>query len=119
MAAKPGGGLGRGLGALIKDSTPVAPPSPAPVTTSPARVFLLGGVDGRQAGKLARDVRLPDDILYFDVARHEWRLWGERRPDSVVTVPATQVGNEWLIISGEILGGVRTVNNWAWRIDEP
>ncbi|MBL9214518.1 MAG: hypothetical protein JNG83_03480 [Opitutaceae bacterium] len=95
----------------------IAPPSPAPVTTSPPRVFMLGGVDGRQQGKLPRDVRLPDDILYFDVVRHEWRLWNERWPDSVVTVPAMLAGKEWYVISGEIMGGVRTTNCWAWRIE--
>ena len=98
----------------------IASPTPAPVTTAPARVFLLGGVDGRQVGHLPRELRwLPTDILYFDVARHEWRLWGESWPDSVVTVPAVAVGPEWFITSGEIMGGVRTTNSWAWRIDEP
>jgi hypothetical protein len=52
----------------------LAAPSPASVTEEPQRVFVLGGVDGRQAGKLSRDTRLPDDILYFDVGLHVWCL---------------------------------------------
>ncbi|MBL9214523.1 MAG: hypothetical protein JNG83_03505, partial [Opitutaceae bacterium] len=93
----------------------MAAPSPAPVTRSPARLFLLGGVDGRQAGLLPRDVRVPEDIIYFDVARHAWRLWPQRWPASAVTIPAVPAGDEWIFASGEIKGGVRMTEVWAWR----
>jgi len=96
----------------------IAAPSPAPVMTSPARVFVLGGVDGRQSGKLPRETRLPNDILYFDIAGHQWKLWPEPWPDSVVNVSAVQSGDDWIIVSGEILSGVRTDHAWSWRIEE-
>lgn len=94
----------------------IAAPSPAPVTAAPARVFVLGGVDGRQAGQLPRDTRLPDDILYFDVAARAWRLWPEPWPQPVVTAPAIRVGDRWIIVSGETMAGVRTPEVWSWSI---
>ncbi len=90
----------------------------APVTENPARVFMLGGVDGRQAGKLPRVCPLPDDIIYFDVERHEWRHWAERWPTPVVCTPAVQMGSEWIIASGELMAGVRTTDVWAWSIKD-
>lgn len=96
----------------------IAAPSPAPVTTSPARVFVLGGVDGRQAGKLPPDTRVPEDVIYFDVAAHQWKLWPERWPASAVTIPAVESGGGWNFVSGEIMGGVRTTEVWKWRIEE-
>jgi hypothetical protein len=97
----------------------LAAPSPAPVSASPARVFVLGGVDGRQAGLLPGDTLLPDDILYFDVAQHRWKLWPEAWPVSVVTVPALRRGEEWIIASGENKSRGRTTHVWSWRIDRP
>ncbi len=96
----------------------IAAPSPAPVTTSPSRVFVLGGVDGRQAGKLPPTTRVPEDVMYFDVAEHAWRLWPERWPASAVTIPAVGSGSEWHFVSGEIMGGVRTTEVWTWKISE-
>lgn len=90
--------------------------SPAPVTESPARVFVLGGVDGRQAGKLPRDIALPDDIIYLDVESNQWRHWHERWPTPVVCIPAVKLGQEWIIPSGESMAGVRTTEVWAWQI---
>jgi N-acetylneuraminic acid mutarotase len=94
----------------------VAAPSPAPVTADPPRVFVLGGVDGRQAGRLPRDTRLPDDILVFDVAQHAWRLWPEPWPDPVVTVPAVESKDGWIIASGETMAGQRTTRASTWQI---
>lgn len=96
----------------------VAAPSPAPVTASPARVFVLGGVDGRQSGKVPRESRLPDDILYFEVAENRWKLWPGIWPDPVVTSPTLKSGAEWIIPSGEITPCVRTLNTWAWRLED-
>ena len=97
----------------------IAAPSPAPVTTSPGRVFVLGGVDGQHtAGGQPGDKRLPDDVIYFDVAAHQWKLWPERWPTSVVTIPAVASGSEWHFVSGELKGG-RTTEVWTWRIDAP
>jgi N-acetylneuraminic acid mutarotase len=94
----------------------VAAPSPAPVTGNPPRIFILGGVDGRQAGRLPRDTRLPADILVFDVTRHAWQLWPEPWPDPVVTVPAIESDAGWIIASGETMAGQRTTRAWAWQI---
>jgi len=96
----------------------IAAPSPAPVTTSPARVFVLGGVDGRQAGKLPADTRVPEDVIYFDVSAHQWKLWPQRWPASAVTIPAVGSGTDWNFVSGEIMGGVRTTEVWSWHIEE-
>lgn len=93
----------------------VAAPSPAPVTPAPERVFVFGGVDGRQVGKAPRDRRVPEDILYFDVARHEWRLWAEAWPEPVVSTPPVPSGAEWIFVSGEIKAGHRTTAVRAWR----
>lgn len=95
----------------------LAAPSPAPVADSSGRVFVLGGVDGRQAGLLPRESRLPNDILYFDVERNRWRLWPEPWPVSVVTVPAMRRGDAWVIPSGEPQAKERTTDVWSWRID--
>lgn len=94
----------------------IAAPSPAPATTDPGRIFVLGGVDGRQVGKLPRGARLPDRILCFDVTERAWKVAPGRWPDPVVTVPAVQWGGEWAVVSGEIMAGVRTRNAWIWRI---
>jgi N-acetylneuraminic acid mutarotase len=93
----------------------IAAPSPAPVTTQPARVFVLGGVDSRLVGKVPRDTRVPDHILYFDVASHTWRTVEARWPDPVVTAPAVLFAGEWWIVSGEAMAGVRTTSVWSWK----
>jgi N-acetylneuraminate epimerase len=93
----------------------VAAPSPAPAATGPDRVFIFGGVDGRQVGKVPRDRRVPDDILYFDVARHEWRLRAEAWPEPVVCSAPVPFGKEWVFVSGEIMAGRRTTVVRAWR----
>ncbi len=93
----------------------IGAPSPAPVTTHPARVFVLGGVDGRQVGKMPRDTRVPDHMLCFDVEGHAWKTVEDRWPDPVVTAPTVQVGGEWWIVSGEIMAGVRTTSVWSWK----
>ena len=79
---------------------------------------MLGGVDGRQAGKLPRTTPLPEDILCFDVERHLWRLWPEPWPTPVVCASAISIGEEWVIPSGETMPGRRTTDVWAWRIVE-
>lgn len=93
----------------------IAAPSPAPVTTQPARVFVLGGVDSRLVGKVPRDTRVPDHITCFDVATGRWSEMAERWPDPVVTAPAVRLGDEWWILSGEIMAGVRTTSVWSWK----
>lgn len=90
--------------------------SPAPVTENPPRVFVLGGVDGRQVGKLPRDIALPDDIIYLDLLRNEWRHWPERWPTPVVCLSAVRLGEDWIFSSGELMAGVRTTEVWAWQI---
>lgn len=93
----------------------VAAPAPAPVMANPARVFVVGGVDGRIVGKVPRDTRVPGDILCFDVSSRSWRLWSERWLDPVVTAPAVAFRGEWWIVSGEIMAGVRTTSVWSWN----
>jgi N-acetylneuraminate epimerase len=93
----------------------IAAPSPAPTTMNPARIFVLGGVDGRLVGKVPRDTRVPADILCFDVASGTWRRWPERWPDPVVTTPAVRFRDEWWFVSGEIMAGVRTTSVWSWQ----
>ena len=93
----------------------LAAPSPAPVTTTPARVFIFGGVDGRQVGKAPREKRVPEDIIYFDVARHEWCLWPERWPESVVCAPPVPMNGAWAFVSGETKAGNRTTAVPVWR----
>jgi N-acetylneuraminic acid mutarotase len=95
----------------------IAAPSPAPVTENPARIFVLGGVDGRQVGNLPRTIALPDDILYFDAALHEWKHWPEAWPGPVVCLGAVEAEGEWIMVSGEIMAGHRTTAAWAWKID--
>ena len=93
----------------------IAAPSPAPVTVAPARVYVLGGVDSRLVGKVPRDTRVPDHMMYFDVASQTWKTMETRWPDPVVTSPAVAFAGEWWIVSGEIMAGVRTKNVWSWR----
>lgn len=94
----------------------LAAASPAPVTSVPPRVFVLGGVDGRQVGKIPRSTQVPHDIIYLDVERNVWRHWPERWPNSVVCASAVASQGEWIIPSGEIMAGKRTTDVWAWRI---
>jgi N-acetylneuraminate epimerase len=91
----------------------IAAPSPAPVSSG--RIFIFGGVDGRQVGKVPRDRRVPEDIIYFDVARHEWLLWQETWPEPVVSAPSVRMGNEWVFVSGEIKAGHRTTAVVGWQ----
>ncbi len=94
----------------------LAAPSPAPTVSAPPRFFILGGVDGTQVGQLPRETPLPNDILSFDPALNQWRLWPEAWPTPVVTTPALPVGAaEWAVISGELLPGRRTTAGWRWR----
>ena len=97
----------------------IAAPSPAPVATAKRWIFILGGVDGRQAGRLPPDTRVVDDIIYYDIGQRSWRLWPEQWPAPAVTIPAVKLGGDWVFVSGEIKSGVRTTDVWAWRIDEP
>jgi N-acetylneuraminate epimerase len=96
----------------------IAAPSPAPITTTPARIFVLGGVDGSQVGKLPRGARLPDRILCFEVADRTWKVVPGRWPDPVVTSPAVCWNGGWAVVSGEISAGVRTRNAWIWRFPD-
>ena len=93
----------------------IAAPSPAPVTVAPARVYVLGGVDSRLVGKVPRETRVPDHMMYFDVVSQQWITLAARWPDPVVTSPAVAFAGEWWIVSGEIMAGVRTKNVWSWR----
>lgn len=91
----------------------IAAPSPAPVSADGTRIYVLGGVDGRLAGKQPRDTRVPGDIIYFDVPANEWNTSAERWPDPVVTSPAVKLGGDWLLVSGETMAGVRTPHVWS------
>ena len=93
----------------------IAAPSPAPATTKPARIYVLGGVDSRLVGKVPRDTRVPDHIMCFDVAAGAWLATPERWPDPIVTAPAAPFGDEWWFVSGEIMAGVRTTSVWSWK----
>jgi N-acetylneuraminate epimerase len=93
----------------------VAAPSPAPVTAEPARAIVLGGVDGRLVGHQPVGTRVPAEILVYSADREKWESVPERWPAPVVTGPAVQVGEEWLIVSGEIMAGIRTDEVWAMR----
>ncbi|HEY0865234.1 MAG TPA: hypothetical protein VGD97_14100 [Lacunisphaera sp.] len=93
----------------------LAAPTPAPVTAAPARLFVLGGVDGRQSGRLPREARVPEDVLCFDVARHQWSLWPEPWPEPVVTAPAVAAEGRWIFVSGESMAGKRTTVVQSWR----
>jgi putative protein kinase ArgK-like GTPase of G3E family len=95
--------------------TAIAAPSPAPVTVTPARVYVLGGVDSRMVGKVPRETRVPDHMMYFDVASQAWKTMEARWPDPVVTSPAVAFAGQWWIVSGEIMAGVRTRNVWSWE----
>jgi N-acetylneuraminate epimerase len=94
----------------------IAAPSPAPVDPATGRIFVLGGVDGRQVGKMPREGRVPEDILVFDARAGTWRLWPQPWPHSVVTTPTFAQGHRWHFISGEIKAGVRTTAAWTWEI---
>lgn len=91
----------------------IAAPTPAPVASG--RIFVLGGVDGRLVGKQPRDVRVPKEILLFDVTTENWLSWNEDWPAPVVTAPAVPLGSEWIFVSGETMAGVRTPEVWSWN----
>ena len=93
----------------------IAAPSPSPVSTALGRIYVLGGVDGRLVGKQPRDTRVPDDIIYYDVATGAWQTLPGRWPDPVVTSPAVPWADEWIIVSGEIMSAVRTPHVWSWN----
>ncbi len=95
--------------------TAIAAPFPAPVSANFGRIWVLGGVDSRMVGKVPRDTRVPDHMMFFDVAANAWRTVEERWPDPVVTAPTVQIGGEWWIVSGEIMAGVRTTSVWSWK----
>jgi N-acetylneuraminic acid mutarotase len=95
--------------------TAIAAPFPAPVSANLGRVWVLGGVDSRMVGKVPRDTRVPDHMMYFDVATHAWKTVEARWPDPVVTAPTVQIGGDWWIVSGEIMAGVRTTSVWSWK----
>ena len=95
--------------------TAIAAPFPAPVSANLGRIWVLGGVDSRMVGKVPRDTRVPDHMMFFDVAANAWRTVEERWPDPVVTAPTVQIGGEWWIVSGEIMAGVRTTSVWSWK----
>lgn len=95
--------------------TAIAAPTPAPVSPERGRIWVLGGVDRRLVGKVPRDTRVPDHIMYFDTATDTWRTTEARWPDPVVTSPAVPFGGEWWIVSGEIMAGVRTTSVWSWQ----
>jgi hypothetical protein len=68
-------------------------------------------------GNLPRTIALPDDILYFDAALHEWKHWPEAWPGPVVCLGAVEAEGEWIMVSGKIMAGHRTTAAWAWKID--
>ena len=93
----------------------LAAPSPAPVDQAKRLIFVLGGVDGTQVGKLPRDTSLPADILSFSAESGNWSLHPQSWPTPVVTVPATRYNQGWVIVSGEIMPGKRTTEAWLWK----
>jgi N-acetylneuraminic acid mutarotase len=97
--------------------TAIAAPTPAPVTPANGRIWVLGGVDARLVGKVPRDTRVPDHVMYFDTGSGTWRTAEERWPDPVVTSPAVPFAGEWWIVSGEIMAGVRTTSVWSWQAE--
>jgi N-acetylneuraminic acid mutarotase len=96
----------------------IAAPTPAPVARDGGRIHVLGGVDGRLVGKVPRDTRVPDHMMFFEVASQTWKTSEVRWPDPVVTTPAVSFAGEWWIVSGEIMAGVRTTSVWSWRPEE-
>ena len=94
----------------------IAAPSPAPVTEHPPKIFILGGVDGRQVGHLPRAVALPSDILYFDVGSKSWKLQPEPWPMPIVCCPGIESSGEWVFPTGESMAGKRTTQVWSWKI---
>jgi N-acetylneuraminic acid mutarotase len=95
----------------------LAAPTPAPVTYSPSRVFVLGGVDGRQVGQLPRATALPNDILYFEAEKNRWQLWPEPWPTPVVCLCTVENDSRWIMISGETMAGKRTTAVTAWNLE--
>ncbi|HND62281.1 MAG TPA: hypothetical protein PLB90_12445, partial [Opitutaceae bacterium] len=93
----------------------LAAPSPAPVTTQPPRVWVLGGVDGRQVGRLPRATPLPNDLLYFDVASGAWKHGAEPWPTPVVCIPSFATPDGWVLATGETMAGRRTTAVRQWQ----
>jgi N-acetylneuraminic acid mutarotase len=89
----------------------VAAPSPAPNVTS--GIFILGGDDGTQVGVTRGHRGFSKQLLRFDVAAKAWRNVGDD-PGLAVTAPCVRWNDAWVILSGEVLPGVRTPQVWSF-----
>lgn len=100
MAAKPGGGLGRGLGALIKDSTPVAPPSPAPAApTVPSDAGPGPGVARLPVGSIRAGAWQPRQV--FDEAALAELVQSVREHGVLQPLLVRRSGRGYELIAGE------------------
>lgn len=69
----------------------------------------------RLDGQHPANVWIPDEILVFDLASRSWILVKGGWPEPVVSGITVRGGDEWFVISGEIMTGVRTPTVWASR----
>ena len=89
----------------------VAAANPAP--TFAGEIYLIGGTDGALFGKPPQEFhQVPRRVQVFDPAKNSWRETTQA-PMARVAVSSIELGDRWILPSGEISAGVRSPEVWS------
>jgi len=90
-----------------------AVPSPAPIT-SDGRMLVLGGNDGELARIPPGPERpnFPQETMIFDPHANSWTR-GAALPFAQKVTPVVRWNDKWVVVSGELQPGIRTLSAWA------
>ncbi|MBL9200065.1 MAG: hypothetical protein JNL39_06130 [Opitutaceae bacterium] len=97
----------------------VAGANPAP--TFAGEAYLIGGTDGALFGKPPQEFhQVPRRIQVYDPRKKAWRE-ATQAPMARVAVSTIQLGDRWVLPSGEISAGVRSPEVWSiyWPAPAP
>ncbi|MEW6307047.1 MAG: sodium/solute symporter [Verrucomicrobiota bacterium] len=90
----------------------VAAPTPA-LAIGPAHLLVLGGDDGAQINAAPTEHKgFPRDVLAYHTITDTWARMGEV-PFSLVTTPAVEWNNRFIVPGGEARPGIRSTEVWA------
>lgn len=91
--------------------------SATPMPTWQGNLYLVGGDDGAQVGKFSTEHKgFSSNIWCFDATTEMWSQAGNT-PAPRVTLPSVQVMSEVYFLSGEKTPGVRSAENWLWKLE--
>lgn len=91
--------------------------SATPTPSWKGKLYLVGGDNGSQVGKFSTEhTGFSNKIWCFDTMTETWTQDGNT-PAPRVTLPLVQSNSEVYFLSGEKTPGVRSAENWLWKLE--